>query len=342
MGSMNTWILSIKLLLISAGALTLAMGIKFSVPLAVKEVPVMWSVIVSWLKPPYLYIVINGIIITIAASSRFHQTQPEPPAVRFDHQHLAVSVRALPPPEFAPVSAHPEVISVVEEPREEEESAAVVVVYESGDRIVELKPVVVNGSEVYIGREEETLRTDILAEVEGEDEDVLVDSRSTYNTQPPEMVSPEPQLLEYLVPATEKPLVSARLPRRKAIRTNRKGVRAPRQETQQTLESTWKMIMEGRQCSAAPLTKKSTETWGQHNRHLIAVRDHAPPESEIFKDRTCNHDSSSPAIQKETSLDEDELNRRVEAFIKKFNEEMRLQRQESLDKYMEMINNRGV
>ncbi|XP_020551965.1 uncharacterized protein LOC105168585 [Sesamum indicum] len=154
------------------------------------------------------------------------------------------------------------------------------------------------------------------------------------------MVSPEPQL-EYLVPATEKPLISARLPRRKAIRTNRKGVRAPTQlETQQTLESTWKMIMEGRQCSA-PLTKKSTGTWGQHNCRLIAVRDHAP-ESEIFKDRTCNHDSSSPAIQKEASLDEDELNRRVEAFIKKFNEEMRLQRQESLDKYMKMINSHGI
>ncbi|KAL0300750.1 UNVERIFIED_CONTAM: hypothetical protein Sradi_6351800 [Sesamum radiatum] len=336
---MNTWILSIKVLLISAGALTLAMGIKFSVPIVVKEVPVMWSVIVSWLKPPYLYIVINGIIITIAASSRFHQTQSEPPEVRFDHQHLAVSVRALPPLEFATVSALPEVISVVEEPQEEEEeeSAAVVVVYESGDRIVELKPVVVNGSEVDLGREEETLRTDILAEAE--DEDVIVDSTFAYNTQPPEMVPPEPQL-EYLVPVTEKPLVSARLPRRKAIRTNRKGVRAPRQETQQTLESTWKMIMEGRQCSA-PLTKKPTETWGQHNRHLIAVRDHAT-ESEIFKDRTCNQDSSSGEIQKEASLDEDELNRRVEAFIKKFNEEMRLQRKESLDKYMEMINNRGV
>ncbi|KAK4421254.1 hypothetical protein Salat_2075900 [Sesamum alatum] len=309
------------------------MGIKLSLPIAVKEVPVVWSMIVSWLKPPYLYIVINGIIITIAASSRFHETQSEPPAVRFD-QHLAVSVRPLPPPDFVPVLAQPEVISVVEE---ESAAAAVVVVYESGDRVVELKPVVVNDSEVDFGRAEETLRADILAETEDEYEDVLVNSTSAYNTQPPEIIPPEPQL-EYLVPVTEKPLVSARLPRRKAIRTTSKGVRAPRQ---QTLESTWKMIMEGRRHSA-PLTKhlkRSTETWGQHERHLIAVRDHAP-ESEIFKDRTCNHDSS-PVIQKEGSLDQDELNRRVEAFIKKFNEEMRLQRQESLDKYMEMINNRG-
>ncbi|KAA8519858.1 hypothetical protein F0562_014052 [Nyssa sinensis] len=56
---------------------SLAMATKFAVPLimefAVHEVPVIWSTLRSWLRPPYLYVIINGIIITIAATSRFHQ-----------------------------------------------------------------------------------------------------------------------------------------------------------------------------------------------------------------------------------------------------------------------------
>ncbi|KAI3456326.1 hypothetical protein Pfo_012989 [Paulownia fortunei] len=322
MVSMSNWVLSMKVLLISVGVVSLAMGLRFSVPIAVNEIPAMWSIILSWLKPPYLYIIINGIIITIAVSSRFHQSQSEPPAVRSEH---LISVKTPPPSSFALLSAQPDISTVVEEP-----AAAEVVVTEFEDSVVELKPVMVNGSKVDFETEEDIV-------VEAEAGDVFVDSTLTYNnTLPQEIISPEFEL-ESLLPVREKPLVSSRFGHRKPNRTSPEGGRAlrvARPKRQETLESTWKMITEGRH---VPLTRhlKKSDTW-EH--HVAPAVDHVP-KSETFKERS-NYEAPVK-IGKEVSLGQDELNRRVEAFIKKFNEEMRIQRQESLNQYMEMIN-RGV
>nr|GFA42344.1 leucine zipper protein [Tanacetum cinerariifolium] len=38
---------------------------------AVNDIPLLCSTILSWLRPPYLYVIINIIMITIIATSRF-------------------------------------------------------------------------------------------------------------------------------------------------------------------------------------------------------------------------------------------------------------------------------
>ncbi|KAL8032690.1 hypothetical protein ABFX02_13G112800 [Erythranthe guttata] len=335
MVSMSSWILSMKVILISAGVVSLATVLKFSVPLAVSGAPAAWSVLLSWLKPPYLYLIINGIILTIAVTSRFHHhgqpAEPSSPSSAAVRSHHLISVKTPPPSIYASsFSVQSDITTTAEDPSPSPAAAEVVVQeMEDDTHFVELKPVIVNGSMVDIETDEE-----IVASNEGED--VFNESAFAYNTLPEEIISPELQL-QFPLPASEKPLVSSRFGHRKPNRSNPEGVRAlrvARPKKQETLESTWKMITEGRH---VPITRhlKKSDTW-EHHADPTTV-DHVV-KSETFKDRS-NYEAPAPAkIRKEASLSQDELNRRVEAFINKFNEEMRMQRQESLNQYKEMMN----
>lgn len=83
MTSNSLWILFLKLLLLSSGILSMAEILKFYVPLVVdilvSDVPAVWSSIVLWLRPPYLYLLFNFIIVSILASSKLHQYLVDPP-----------------------------------------------------------------------------------------------------------------------------------------------------------------------------------------------------------------------------------------------------------------------
>ncbi|RWW64135.1 hypothetical protein BHE74_00028655 [Ensete ventricosum] len=120
---------------------------------------------------------------------------------------------------------------------------------------------------------------------------------------------------------------------------------ARRPRRNETLETTWRTITEGR---AVPLARhlKKSDTWdtrGGGGEEDAAAKAAVMRKSETFNERGAatspkSGGSSGGKLRREASLGQDELNRRVEAFIRKFNEEMRLQRQESMKHYMEMIN----
>ncbi|KAF3451554.1 hypothetical protein FNV43_RR07649 [Rhamnella rubrinervis] len=321
------WMVSLQILLISSGVVFIALAMKVSVPLVLEfivyHLPHIWSSFLSWLSPPFLYFIINVIIITIAASSRFNHnrsdTMPSPPKVV--SEDLSYDQQA----KFG-VLKQPEVVYELreEEPTEYEQSEEVTV--------AEVKTLVVdNGTEEAEAEDED----------EDEDEEEYVISRSSW-TPPIRSDSSEILLL------AQKPLVSARLGHRKPVKSSPEGVRALRvtkPKRHETLENTWKMITEGR---SVPLSRhmKKCDTWGNNGRHVDVGQLEPFPvkKSETFKERTnrpppaTGSPPKSRKLRKEPSLSQEDLNRRVEAFINKFNEEMRLQRQESLNRYKEMIN----
>ncbi|PWA84759.1 hypothetical protein CTI12_AA131840 [Artemisia annua] len=155
----------------------------------------------------------------------------------------------------------------------------------------------------------------------------------------------------------EKPLATSRFAQQKQIKTgpdgvNVKALKVAKPKKHETFDNTWKTITNGRH---VPLTRHLRKSETFENRHSGGYLSNAMAEnmkkkvvkkSTTLKDRTTddkeNHcppsqllasPVSSGKAKKEGSLSHDELNRRVEAFIKKFNDEMR---QDSMKQYKEI------
>ncbi|RZB83282.1 uncharacterized protein LOC114373976 isoform X2 [Glycine soja] len=323
---------SMKVVLISTGVLSMAMGLKLTLPLLshflLNQAPHVWTFLLTCFTPPYLYILLNFIILTIVASSKLNNHHHSPP----DTTVLLPSdpvIYALPPAAVQILA--PETVNI---------SAAVQTDYNavaSEKYLYETKPTLSydtvtegNGSVGYVYDE----NTPVKATVNNDDDDdeaVGVVSPSLQRKDSSDFAFANENL---------KPPVSARFSHRKSVRASPEGGKVvalgvAKAKKQETLESTWRTITEGR---AMPLTRhlKKAETWERET----PLRDlngggKLMKKSETFAGREKN---ASTRLRKEPSLSQDELNRRVEAFINKFNADMRLQRQESLRQYKEMMN----
>ncbi|XP_060189827.1 uncharacterized protein LOC132618842 isoform X2 [Lycium barbarum] len=323
--SSSSSILSLKIFLISTTVLSAAIMLKISAPavtdFAVSEVPSIWKGVVSWLKPPYLYLVINCIIITIVASSKLQNNLDD------DNSSPVVSPENL--AQFHPIK------DVVESSPMVYEYPAAGVYDAKVEKVPEVNPY--DDVDVRILENDYQEPNEVVVE---KDVDVLISK----SYRAPVM---RQDSIDY---SSERPPASARFSHRKYGKSTPEGgkaaLRVTKPKRQDTLESTWKTITEGR---AMPLTRhlRKSDTWETHGGRNPVV---TPPQQKMKKSETFNDHTTpdsplltpspggSGKLKKEPSLSQDELNRRVEAFIKKFNEDMRLQRQQSLQQYTEMIN----
>ncbi|GJV87894.1 CFE protein [Tanacetum coccineum] len=143
------------------------------VQILINDIPLLYSTILSWLRPPYLYVIINTIIITIAATSRFHHTSNQ-------------KVQSQPLDHLPPVTVPP-MINVYEDVNTLPEVSTVV--YEVEHPVIDDEPVVVDDKEVV---------------VVNESQDIYEVTRSTWQS-PVEKVQ-----TEFVFPVREKPLASSR------------------------------------------------------------------------------------------------------------------------------------
>ncbi|KAI3992787.1 hypothetical protein MKX01_021748 [Papaver californicum] len=351
-------ILSVKTVLISVGFLSIAFILNLSLPLVlefiVNQLPQLWNSMKSWLTPPYLYILINGIILTIAASSRFHHQHSDKIS---DDQDMEILTTTTPP--VNKIQANQSLtdfpISSVDDDKESfviSRNYPVITEPEVlDDFVTEKKNPVVSKLEMEPEKMYGQLEKSNLTETKS-----INDSASTWTLN-------RGGSIEILSEYSDKPPMSSRFGHRKSTKSNNEGGKGLRsvanRKRNDTLESTWKTITEGRSIPLARHLKKS-DTWETHNTTSSHVSssslssssatplssDHQfnqlnkMKKSETFiKDgvgganTTSLRRGNSGKLRKEPSLSQDDLNRRVEAFIKKFNEEMRLQRQESLNQY---------
>ncbi|XP_071725872.1 uncharacterized protein [Rutidosis leptorrhynchoides] len=369
--------LSLKLAVVSAAIMSTAVMLRLLTPvvtdLANSDVTTIWTSLISWLKPPYLYVVINCIIITIVASSRLQSKLEE-------GSH---SVSTFPNPVYLP--AEPvKVILPVELPlvhnqpdipfHEPEipflETVKYVHVPEPVKYVHVPEPVkLVEDEEPGLGIDyvdkfiSDEKRDEEMEIAKIAYEEIKKNSRVNYKKSVIS-ISTEMNQVDLSNFSMDKPPASARFSHRKPSKsaTNEGGrtLKVAKPKRQDTLETTWKTITEGR---SVPLNRHlgKSDTWETHgnsrqsrNSEDLPIDQHSErmTKSDTFDvnhgrgsnrkppplPSKLNRSGGSGRLKKEPSLGQEELNRKVEAFIKKFNEDMRLQRQESLNQYMEMIN----
>ncbi|XP_047318380.1 uncharacterized protein LOC124921732 [Impatiens glandulifera] len=332
----------IQIVLISVGVIFTAVILNLSFPVVtqfvVSDLPFIWNSIISWFKPPYLYLVINCIILILIASSKFQQQNLSSNSNATDNLPLLL---LQPPTEISPDVADNLPLLLLQSSTDDVKIVEIDASVEVTDTVIRSFPS--DSTSSVVGIETGMEMTVMATGDEGAAAQMEMTAMAADSVEESTVLSLQRWNSSEKSVWDEKPPRSNRFSHRKPIKSNMDGGRSSslkvsKPKRHETLESTWKAITEGRAMPYTRHIRKSSDKWQDEDdndgrrQKLVANLD----------EETTNY--SPPAarrtrkLKRESSPGQDELNRRVEAFIKKFNEEMRLQRQRSLQQYQNMMN----
>ncbi|KAJ0500626.1 hypothetical protein HanHA300_Chr11g0391541 [Helianthus annuus] len=213
--------LPLKLGVVSATVLSTAVMFKLISPfimnLSVSDFPIIWSSLITWLKPPYLYVVINGIIITIVASSRLQSKVDGSHDSFSSFSTRAEPVKVVHPVELPPVHVHEPEVSFHGDVLETEPVDIAVASFNSEAKFVDV-PVAEFSTPKFI---DETLDEDMKIAKEAYEE--IKKNRVNNSVISKSAWSPSDINKIGLSFPTEKPPVSARFSRRKPAKATPEG-----------------------------------------------------------------------------------------------------------------------
>ncbi|OIW03578.1 hypothetical protein TanjilG_30998 [Lupinus angustifolius] len=309
----QTSIWAAKLVLMFIGVISILVLLKVAIipytfHLVLSTLPQLWASARSWLSLPFIYIIVNFIIIIIAASSNFqHKNTPffDPPK----HTYTSTTTS-----EISTHHTEPEVQN--NEPKEESKE----IEHEEQEKEVEdfglpFNKFIIDSS--LIKKQSNEPMEEEAKEIEQEVKDLGL----SFNKFITHSSLLEKHTNDYFSVDSD----------------DNKG------DDDDSMEATWRAIMEGQGKIMKPQLKKS-DTWSARITKAEPfsengdVDDHvAWAKKELTKSETFNDRVS---LRREKSMSPDELNRRAENFIKKFNNQMKLQRLESHQRFLDMVNHR--
>ncbi|CAL0332620.1 unnamed protein product [Lupinus luteus] len=295
---------ALKLFLMSIGVISILVLLKVAIipytfHLILSTIPQLWVSAKSWLSLPFIYIIVNLIIIIIAASSNFHQKGTpfsDPPKGTYISTNISENLTCQVEPEIQSNEPKDEAKEIEHEEQEKEEVKDFDLPFNKFiiESSLQKKQSKEEGKD--IGEEEQEVKEFGL-------------SLSKFITHSPLL---EKHTNDYFL-----------------------------LDSDDSMEATWRAIMEGQGENMKPKLKKS-DTWGARINKAEPfsekgdVDDHVTwAEKELKKSETFNDRVS---LRRDKSISQEELNRRAEEFIKKFNNQMKLQRLESHQRFLDMVN----